>query len=144
MKATLHNAMKVALKARDKTKLDTVRILLSSIQYEEMEKKVDALSDEQALQLLQRELKKRKEELEFAVQAKREDLVSKLKTEIAIVEEFLPKQLSANEITEFFNKLKTENPAINLSVGMKAIRESFPGMFDGKVASEIAKRVFGA
>ncbi len=143
MKETLQGHLKEALKARNKVRLDTIRSVLSAIQYESMEKKVEALPDDLCLAIVQRAIKKRREEVEFAVQAKREDLKEKLSVEIATLEEFLPKQLTTPELEKLIVELKANDPALNMSGAMKLLKEKFAGQYDGKAASEIAKRVLG-
>jgi len=144
MKTKLQQALKDAMKAHDKVRLDTIRSALSAIQYEEMAQKVEALSEEQILTVLKRELKKRKEQLEFAEQGKRDDLIGQFKTEIQVIEAFLPAQLSAAELEGIITGIKQQNPGTNMGGVMKALRESHAGQFDAKEASEIAKRLLGA
>ncbi len=141
MKAKLQAALKEALKARNKVRLDTIRSVLSAIQYEAMDKKVEDLSDEQCLGILQREIKKRREEVDFAVQAKREDLLEKLKLEIATLEEFMPQQLSATDLEKIIVDLKGSTPSINMSGAMKVLKEKYAGQYDGKLASDLAKKL---
>lgn len=143
IKDSLHAAMKDALRAKDKVRLDTIRGALSAMQYEAMEKKVEELTDDQSLAVLQREIKKRKEEIEFATQAKRDDLLGKLKLEISALEAFLPAQLSSTDLERIFGELRTATPGIQMGAAMKQLREKYAGQYDGKAASEIAKRVFG-
>ena len=143
LKDQLQTSLKSALKARDKVRLDTVRSVLSAIQYEAMEKKVDDLNDDGILSVLQREIKKRREEAEFAEQAKRPELIEKLKVEISILESFLPKQLSADEVEKILGDLKSATPGINMGAAMKLLKEKYSGQYDGKLASEIARRVLG-
>ncbi len=143
LKTALQASLKEALKARDKVRLDTVRSVLSAMQYEAISNKVDELSEEENLAVLQREIKKRREEIEFAEQAKRSDLIDKLKTEIASLESFLPKQLSSEELEKILADIKSSTPGINMGAGMKLLKEKYSGQFDGKLASEIARRVLG-
>ncbi|MBN8549217.1 MAG: GatB/YqeY domain-containing protein [Deltaproteobacteria bacterium] len=143
MKKDLQTAMKEAMKAKDKGRLDTIRSLLAAIQYEEMEKKVDDLSSDAALAILQRELKKRREEVEFADKAARPDLKEKLSVEIATIESFLPQQLSAADLEKIITQLKTEQAGLNMGSAMKVLKEKYPGQYDGKQASEVAKKIFG-
>ena len=144
MKNKLQQALKDAMKAHDKVRLDTIRSAISAIQYEEMAQKVEALSGEQILTVLKRELKKRKEQLEFAEQGKRDDLLEQFRAEIRVIEAFLPAQLSAQDLEGIISGLKQQNPGINMGAVMKALRESHAGQFDAKEASEIAKRLLGA
>lgn len=142
MKKELQSAMKEAMKAKDKPRLDTIRSVLAAIQYEEMEKKIDELPSDATLAILQRELKKRREEVEFADKASRGDLKEKLNLEIAAIESFLPKQLSAGDLENIITQLKTEHAGLNMGTAMKLLKEKYPGQYDGKQASEVAKKVF--
>ncbi len=141
MKAQLQAAMKDAMRAKDKPKLDTIRGILAAIQYEEMEKKVEPLPDAGIVELLQREIKKRREEIEFAEKANRPELVTALNADIKMIEAFLPKQLSADEISAIVAGLRATDPALNMGGVMKVLKEKYAGQYDGKVASEIVKKL---
>lgn len=143
MKEKLQSALKEAIKARNKVRLDTIRSVLSALQYEAMEQGVEDVSDEQCLVVLRRELKKRREEVEFAAQAHRSDLNERLSAEIATLEEFLPQQLTSADIEKILSELKAASPGTNMGGAMKHLKESYPGQFDGKLASELAKKHFG-
>lgn len=134
--------MKAAMKAKDKTRLDTTRLLLSAIQYEEMQKKVDELPEAALVSLLQRELGRRKEEIEFAEKANRAEAKEKLLTEIKVIEEFLPQQLNEAELEKIITQIKSSDPSANMGSVMKNLKENYSGQYDGALASQIAKRVF--
>ena len=142
MKAKLKEAMKTAMKAKDKVRLETIRSVLSAFQYEEMQKGVEVLDDPSYLAIIKNYLKKRKESLEFSKQANREDEVEKLEIEAQILEEFLPSQLSSSELEKIIVQIKSEG-ATNLGEVMKKLKGQYDGSYDGKVASEIAKQVMG-
>ena len=141
MKQRLQEAAKNAMKARDKLRLDTIRSVISAVQYEEIEKKIEQLPEDGILAVIKREIKKRKEQLEFAEKASRAELISQLTTEAAILEEFLPKQLSSTEVEQIIIKLKAENAALNVGMAMKALKEGYAGQYDSKQASELAKKL---
>lgn len=143
MKAELKNALKSAMKAQDKLRMETVRSLLADIQYEEMQKEVEDLPAADCVSIIQRAVKKRQEEMQFAEQGNRQELISKLKEEIKICEEFLPKQLSASDLETIVTKMKGENPALTLSVAMKQLKDGFAGQYDGKTASDVVKKLLG-
>ncbi len=143
MKEILKSQMKDAMRAKDKVRLDTIRGLLSEIQYEEMQKGIEALDAEASLQVVQRGLKKLKEELEFAEKASRDDLKGKLLQEVSILESLLPKQMTADEIEAKIRALREADATLNMGGAMKLMKERFSGQYEGKVASEAAKRVFG-
>lgn len=143
MKAQLRDALKAAMKAQDRVRLDTVRALLSEIQYEEMQKSVSELPPIECSAVLQREVKKRNESIQFEEQAGRSEQKAKLIKEIAVIEEFLPKQMSAQELEKTITDFKAATPGAALPLIMKHLKENFAGLYDGKSASEIAKRVLG-
>ena len=143
MKDKLKDALKEAMKNKDKTALSTVRSLMSAIQYEEMSKSVDELPAEAAVAVVKSEVKKRKESIEFEKQAGRDEECNLLLQEIKVLEKFLPAQLSEEELTAAINAIKEETSADNLGVIMKALKEKYSGQYDGKLASELARRVLG-
>lgn len=143
MKESLQAAMKEAMKAKDKIRLDTIRGVISAIQYEEIQTKTEPLAPDGCLAVLQREVKKRKEEVEFAEKAARSDLLEKLRVEISVLESFLPAQLDSSRLEKIIIDLKSENPSLNVGLAMKALKEKYAGQYDAKVASDIVKRVLG-
>jgi uncharacterized protein YqeY len=143
MKKKLKEELKVAMKAQDRLRLDTIRAVLSEIQYEEMQKSVDELSDAECLAVAQREVKKRNEALQFTEQAGRAEEKQKLLAEIAILEFFLPKQLSSEDLEKIVVGLKDSTPGASMPIVMKHLKENYAGQYDGKSASEIVKRVLG-
>ncbi len=143
MKATLKEALKGAMKAKDKISLDTIRSVLTEIQYEEMQKSIEDLGATECLQVVQREVKKRLEAIQFEEQAGRAEQKAKLQAEIAVLENFLPKQLSSDELEKIIVHLKESTPGLALNLVMKHLKDNYAGQYDGKSASEIAKRVVG-
>lgn len=142
MKSDLQAAMKDAMKARDKGRVDTIRGILAAIQYEEMEKKTEDLSKEAILSVLQREMKKRREEVEFAEKGGRADLLPKLQEEIKVIESFLPSQLSPEKIESLLQELKAKTPGLQMGLAMKELKEKWAGQYDARIASELAKKIF--
>jgi len=143
MKQQLQDALKTAMKAKDKIALETIRGVLSAIQYEAMEKKVDELPADGISTVLQRELKRRKEEVDFAQQAGRPEMIEKLHAEIAVIEGFLPKQLPAAELERIIVELKTSTPGLNMGGAMKTLKEKYGGQYDSRAASDLCKKIFG-
>ncbi len=144
MKNKLKDSLKLAMKAQDKLRMETIRALLSEIQYEEMRTERDELAASDCNILLQREVKKRNEAIGFAETAKRLDERDKLQGEIKIIEEFLLKQLSSEELEKLLSDYRSQNLGAVLGTAMKFLKDQYPGQYDGKLASEIAKRVFAA
>lgn len=144
MKDKLKTAMKESMKAKDKLAVETIRSLLSAIQYVEMEKKTDELSDEQCMAAMKGELKKQQESLEYAQKDGRAEMIDEVNKRIATIELFLPKQLSREELATEIEKIAGENPDANIGVIMKSLGASFPGQYNGKLASEVAKEVLNS
>ena len=143
MKATLKESLKTAMKNKDRLRMETIRSLLSEIQYEEMNKSVDELPANDTVVILQREMKKRQEAIGFEEQANRQEEKAKLQNEIAIIETFLPNQMGADDIERVLNEFKAATPGAALNGAMKFLKENYAGQYDGKSASEIAKRILG-
>ena len=143
LKESMQSAVKDAMRARAKVKLDTIRTVLAAIQYEEMNKKIDLLPDDGIIAVLKSELKKRKESIEFAEKAARSEMVQTLNEEIAVIESFLPKQMDAAQLEQLIAGLKAGDPSLNMGGAMKILKERHNGQYDAKLASELAKKVFG-
>jgi len=143
MKTRLQDDLKVAMKAQDRLALETIRAIMSAFQYEEMQRGVEVLPENVTIELLQREVKKRKEEIEFAEKAGRGEAKEKALKEISIIERYLPQQLDATALEKIVTDLKVADSALNMGGAMKALKDAYGGQYDSKVASEIAKRVCG-
>jgi uncharacterized protein len=142
MREDLQVKLKEYMKQKDRVRADTVRSIISAFQYEEMAKKVDALDKDSAIAILQRELKKRKEELEFVEKSGRPELVEKNQIETEVIEALLPQQMNAEALTQLIAELKEQLQAKNMGIVMKTLQEKYAGQYDGKTASELAKKLF--
>lgn len=144
MKENIQSKLKEAMRERNQVRMDTLRGLITAIQYEEIhraEKGGTPPTDQDYLEVLKREVKKRKEEVEFAEKASRQDLLDKLKIEIMTIEEFLPKQLSVAELEVVVKELRSSTTSIDMGGLMKLLKEKYAGQYDGKAASEVVKKV---
>ncbi|MDK2820083.1 MAG: uncharacterized protein PWP31_48 [Clostridia bacterium] len=143
MKDKITKDMKEALKNKDKIKLQTLRMVLSSIKNEEINKQ-KSLSDEEILQVIQRETKMRKDSLEQFTKGGRDDLADQTKRELEILEGYLPKQLTEDElrsvIEETINEVGAES---NKEMGkvMGALMPKIRGKADGKLANKLVKEM---
>src|SRR5699024_3248400 len=99
----LNNDMKEAMKAKDRERLTTIRMIKSALQNEEIDKGRELEADEE-LAILSREKKQRLESYEEFEKAGRTDLMDKLDDEIAIVDKYLPEQLSEDEIRDLVDE----------------------------------------
>lgn len=140
MKAKLQADMKEAMKAKEKVKLNTIRALISAIQYEEMQKGTE-LKEEQFIAIFKNEVKKRKESLEYLEKENRQDEVTISLEELRVIESYLPKQMSAEELKTLLQRFKADNATANMGQAMSYLKDNFAGQYDGKDASTLAKEV---
>lgn len=129
----LNQDMKTAMKAKDRESLTTIRMIKSSIQNEEIAKGRDLDADEE-LTILAREKKQRLESLEEFKKADRTDLVEKLEAEIKVVDNYLPEQLSDDEVRELVQETIDEVGAESMKdMGsvMSAVMPKVQGRADG-------------
>jgi len=141
LKERLKEDMKAALKAKDKVKLSTIRMIQSLIKNAEIEKRGE-LTDEEIVQLLMKYAKQRKESIELYQKGGRQDLVEKEKAELAVVESYLPKQMSEEEVRALVEEAIRESGATSpkdLGKVMKLVMPKVKGRADGSLVNRIAK-----
>ncbi|PXW91621.1 hypothetical protein DES38_10447 [Streptohalobacillus salinus] len=95
---TLNQDMKDAMRSKDKQKLSVIRMVKASLQNEAIKLGKDTLSEEEELTVLARELKQRKDSLHEFKEAGRDDLADNLAKEIEILQVYMPKQLTEEEL----------------------------------------------
>ena len=137
----LNQDMKVAMKAKDKAKLKTIRMLKASLQNEKLAKQ-DDLTEQEELDILAREKKQRLDSLQEFKQAGRDDLVDEVEEELAIVAEYLPEPLSDNEVKEIIQSvIDSVNASGMQDMGkvMGAVMPKVKGRADGYFVSEVVK-----
>lgn len=136
--------LKSSMLAKNADRTAALRMLKSALGYAQIEKKTEILSDAEVVTLLQKEAKKRRDAMEEYGKAGREDLVSKEKGELAVVEEFLPKALSESEIEALVKAAIQEVGATSkkeMGVVMKAAQAKAAGRADGKILSQWVGRL---
>ena len=126
--------MKQAMKNKDKFRLSVIRMIRSEIQNLEISKS-GSVSEDDVIEVLSREKKKRSESLEEYKQAGRDDIVEDLKSEISILEEYLPAQLSDDElkaiIQDAIHKVGATSPK-DMGKVMQEVMPQVKGRADGK------------
>src|SRR5438552_16348857 len=98
--ARLSQELKAAMLAKDADRLSTLRLLKSAVGYAQMERKTDSLSEADFVAVVQKEVKKRRDALEQYDKGGRPELSEKEKREIPVLETFLPKALSPEELEQ--------------------------------------------
>jgi uncharacterized protein YqeY len=142
-KEQLNEDMKTAMRAKDENRLGTIRLLKDAIGKFEISRPRDAkpLTEPELLGVVEKQVKQRREAIELYQKGNRPDLVAKEQAELAILEAYMPKQLSRDEI-------KTEVEGIITSLGTKefpkVMREAsakLKGRADGKTVNEVVKEL---
>ncbi len=143
--AKLNDDLKSAMKAGDAGKLGVLRMLNAAIKNQAITKGKDAvLTDEEIMEVLRREQKKRKESVEAFAKGGRPELAAKEQEELAFVESYLPKQMSREEVAAAVEKILSGlSDKSNAGLVMKAVMQELKGKADGKLINEIVKEKLG-
>ena len=137
----LNEDIKTAMKAHEKERLSVLRMIKASLQNETIAKGTD-LSSEEELTVLSREKKQRSDSLEEFQKANRPDLVQSLEKELLIVNEYLPEQLSKEEVREIVKETISEIDASSIKdMGkvMSALMPKVKGKAEGKIVNQLVK-----
>jgi len=141
---TINEAIKTAMREKDKVALDSLRAVKSQILLLKTEGKGAEVSAEQEIAILQRMIKQRKDSYEqFAAQG-RNDLAEVEDAQMKVIEQFLPKQLSPEELETEMKVIIAETGAETLKdLGkvMGVASKTLGGKSDGKSISEMAKKL---
>lgn len=144
IKSTLHQAMKDAMRAKEKQRLGTIRLIQAEIQRVEVDEQIE-VDDAQALVILDRMLKQRRDSISQYEAANRQDLADTEAAEIPIIQSFLPAQLSAEEIQQMIDDAITQTGASGMQdMGklMAILRPQLQGRADiGEVSKSIKQRL---
>jgi len=142
-RSKLKAALKEAMKNKDASRRGVIRMALNAIKQQEIDSQND-LSAEDATAILQKEAKKRREIVEEMAQAGRDDLAEKEKSELAILEEFLPQQLSREQIQTLAQDVIEQTGASStkdMGKVMGALMSRVKGQADGKIVNEVVREL---
>ena len=146
MKDAISNELTNSLKSGEKDRIHTLRLILAAIKDKEIASRSSGqdaiISDENIVQILKKMVKQRNDSIEMFDKAGRDELVTKEKNEISIINEFLPEQLSAEEtLTLCENAIRANNAESIKEIGkvIKYLRENSPPSLDMALASKILK-----
>lgn len=136
--------IKTAMKAKNEAELRTLRAIKSAILIEKTSGSDKELTEEDEIKMLQKLAKQRRDSLDIFKQQNREDLAAKEEEELAIIERFLPKALSEEELDALIKEVIAETGASSPSdMGkvMGAATKKVAGRADGKTISATVKRL---
>ena len=137
----IEEAVKVSMKNRDKVTTSTLRMAISELKKEEIDKRID-LEDAQVIQILQRMIKQRKDSYSQFSDAGRNELAEKEQNEINILSDFLPEQLSEEELTLIVTEVIKETAASgpqDMGKVMGSLKQRIQGNADMGLVSKIVK-----
>jgi len=144
-KEKLQKALKDAMRANDPVRKRTLRMALSAIQLAEVDTRKE-LDDSAVIAILQKEIKSREESIQDANKAGRPDLVDEAQAEMAILNEFLPEQLSPEELEAIVQETIQEVGASSMrEMGevMKVLIPRLQGRATGSQASQVVRKFLG-
>ena len=137
----LNDDMKTAMKAQDKETLNVIRMVKSAVQLAKIELKHD-LTDEEVIDVVSKQIKMRKDSIAEFSKANRDDLVAQYNKEIDILNEYMPEQLSLEEVEKIIDEaFSVVNPTSQKQMGliMKEVNPKVRGKFDMGEVSKIIK-----
>lgn len=144
LEAKIMDEIKTAMKAKDEAALRTLRAIKSAILLEKTSGSGAEITEADEMKMLQKLAKQRRDSLDIFTQQNREDLAAKEREEIAIIERFLPKPLSQDEldatIKEIIAQVGAASPA-DMGKVMGVASKQLAGKADGKAISETVKRL---
>ena len=137
----IEEAVKVSMKNRDKETTSTLRMAISELKKEEIDKRIE-LGDEQVILIIQRMIKQRKDSYSQFSDAGRDELAKKEQNEINILSDFLPEQLGENELTDMVTDAIKEIGASgpqDMGKVMGSLKQRIQGNADMGLVSKIVK-----
>lgn len=150
IRETLKKELIEALKEKNETKTATIRLINAAIKDKDIEARpkgnADGIDETAILSLLQSMIKQRKESIEMYKKGNREDLVQKEQAEIDIIQSFLPKQMSEDDMKKAIQEIITEVSASSVKdMGkvMGALKQKYAGKMDFSQASQVIKTLLG-
>ena len=136
LRERLETDYKTAMKAGDRIRIDTLRLVKAAIQKTAIEKRNEALDDAEIIPILAQQAKQRHETIDSAKKSNRQDVLTQASAELAIVQSYLPKQLSPEDLRPLIDEaLKTVGP--NQGQIMKFVMGKAAGAADGKIVSQL-------
>lgn len=137
--------IKVALKSGAKDRLSALRMLSAALKNKQIDKR-RTLTEEEVVETVRSQIKQRRDSIEQFAKGNRQDLVDKETAEVQVLEEYLPRQLSLEELDAMVRDAVSQTGAQgakDMGKVMKALIPMVGGRADGKLVSELVKRTLG-
>lgn len=151
LRQRLNDELKAALKAKETRRLSTIRLILAALKDRDINARTadsrEGISDDDIMNMLQTMVRQRRESIALYEQGGRADLAEQEQEEIAVIESFLPKQLSDTEIAEVARRVIGEIGAKGIKdMGrtIAALKQSYAGQMDFSKAATVVKQLLTA
>lgn len=148
LKEKISSDLKEAMKSGDAARLGVLRMLVSALNNRKIEKRAKTgveveLTDEEVLEVIAKEAKKRKESVELFNKGGREDLASGEKSELVILSAYLPEQMGEVEVRKIVEKIVAASGVKEFGPAMKEVMKELKGKADASVITQILKEILG-
>ena len=143
LKAKLMEDMKNSMKNKDTIRKNTITMVRAAVKQREVDERID-LSDDDVLEIITKQLKEKRVAIEEFKRGNRQDLVDTTNSEIKILLEYLPEQLSEVEVEEIVSEVINELNATSMKeIGliMKTVMPRVKGRTDGNIVNSIVKKL---
>lgn len=147
LKEKLSDDLKAAMRAKDEVRLRTIRSLRAALMEKEIEERKGgegSLTEEQELSVLQKQAKQRRDSIDQYEEADREDLAAKEREELTVIEDYLPRQLSDEEIRQAVEEVIVSTGAssrADMGKVMGASMQKLRGRAEGRKVQQIAQEL---
>lgn len=144
LKQRINEDVKTAMRAREKERLGTLRLITAAIKQKEVDERIE-LDDAQVLAVLDKMAKQHRESIDQYQKAEREDLVAKETAELTLIQEYLPQPLAENEIADLIEAAIAETGAAgvkDMGAVMAVLKPKLQGRADmGKVSAQVKAKL---
>jgi uncharacterized protein YqeY len=140
LKQLISNAMKDAMRAKDKPRLGTIRLALSEIKRVEVDERIDP-DDTRVIGILDKMIKQRRESIRQYEAADRAELVAQEQFEIEVIQEFLPQALDASELEQIIKSAVAESGAASMKEMGKVMNIVRPQVVGRCDMAEVSKQI---
>ena len=145
LKVSITDAMKEAMRAKDKPRLSTLRLVLAELKKVEVDERID-LPEDRIISILDKMIKQRRDSVKQYTDGDRPELAAAEAAEIEVIQEFMPSALSEAKITAIVDKAIADEDASSMQdMGkvMNAVRPQLAGRADMAVVSQLVKQQLG-
>ncbi|MBM4422883.1 MAG: GatB/YqeY domain-containing protein [Chloroflexi bacterium] len=146
LQQTIEAALKEAMRASDDTRKTALRSVIAGIKLVRVEKQAE-LTDDDVQAVIRKEIKSQRESIADAQKASRADLVSQSESLIAVLESFLPKQMTRDDVAAEARAAIAETGAAgpaDMGKVMKVLQPKLKGLADGKLVSDVVKELLAS